>query len=74
MKGCRTVQEYAKYVAMIRENRKTMETEEAVTKAVDDCIEMGILRDFLIRNKARVILHEVLDAPGEGHKDEHIRI
>ncbi len=53
--GCKTLQEYAKFVAMIRENRKTMKPEKAVTKAVDDCIEQGILRDFLMKNKARAI-------------------
>ena len=49
------MQEYAKFVAMIRENRKTMKPEKAVIKAVDDCIEQGILRDFLMKNKARAI-------------------
>ena len=53
--GCRTLQEYAKFVAMIRENRKTMKTHKAVIKAVNDCIEQGILREFLLKNKARVI-------------------
>ena len=49
-----------------------MKPREAVTRAVDDCIKRGILKEFLIRNKARAIRHEVLDAPGEGDKDEHL--
>ena len=29
--------------------------EEAVTRAVDECIEEGILAEFLVKNKAEVI-------------------
>ncbi len=55
LKGCRTLQEYAKLIAMIRDNRKSMSAEKAVTKAVNDCIEQGILREFLLKYKAQVI-------------------
>ena len=55
IKNCKTLQEYSKFVAMIRENRKTMSIEDAVRNAVDDCIRLGILREFLLKHKARVI-------------------
>ena len=55
MNNCKTLQEYSKLVAMIRMNRRTMGIEEAVKKAVDDCISQGVLREFLLKNKARVI-------------------
>lgn len=32
-----------------------MDIEDAVKKAVDECIEKDILKEFLLRNKARVI-------------------
>ena len=31
-----------------------MEIEEAVDKAIDECIEQGILREFLLKSKAEV--------------------
>ena len=55
MNNCKTLQEYSRFVAMIRTNRRTMGIEEAVKKAVDDCISQGVLREFLLKNKARVI-------------------
>lgn len=47
--------QYAKFIAMIRENLETMKPDDAVKKAVNDCIELGVLGEFLRRNKARVI-------------------
>lgn len=55
IRNCKTLQEYSRFVAMIRENRRTMSIEDAVRNAVDECIQQGILRDFLLKNKARVI-------------------
>ena len=52
---CRTLREYAAFIAMIRENLKTTKPQEAVTKAVDDCIKQGILKEFLMKHKAQVI-------------------
>ena len=40
---------------MVRANRKTMEIEDAVNTAVNDCIRMGILKDFLNMNRSKVI-------------------
>ena len=55
LKGCKTLREYARFVAMTRENRMTMSVEKAVEKAVNDCIAQGILREFLRKHKAQVI-------------------
>ena len=55
VKGCRTLQEYAEFIAVIRRYNKTMKLKEAVEKAVDDCIKGGILREFLLKNRARII-------------------
>lgn len=48
------MQEYAKFVDMIRNNLKTMKFKKAVKKAVDDCISEGILRDFLLKIKSDI--------------------
>ena len=47
MEHCRTLKEYAKYVARVRKYvTQNIPLEEAVTRAVDECIEEGILAEF----------------------------
>ena len=52
---CRTLAEYMHYVDKVRMYAKDMPIDEAVGKAVDECIQQGILREFLLRNKAEVV-------------------
>ena len=54
MEQCRTLREYAQYVAHVRRCRETMPLDEAVERAVEECIEQGILKDFLRKNRAEV--------------------
>ncbi len=56
----KTLREYSRFVSMIRNNRKTMDIEDAVKKAVNDCISQDILRKFLLKHKARVIEMSIL--------------
>ena len=53
--GCPVLKEYMQYVEKIRENRKRMPLEEAVDEAIGYCIGNGILRDFLLRQRAEVV-------------------
>ena len=51
-----SLKEYAQYVAKVRKYvSKNISLEEAVTRAVDECIKEGILAEFLMKNKAEVI-------------------
>ena len=51
-----SLKEYAQYVAKVRKYvSKNISLEEAVTRAVDESIEEGILAEFLMKNKAEVI-------------------
>lgn len=60
MKKCRRLWEYSEFSSEIEENIKGgMNREEAVQSAIDTCIEKGILKDILIRQKAEV-LHMIL--------------
>lgn len=52
---CRTLDEYMKYVDRVREYAASMPMREAVDRAVDECIDEGILRDFLLAHKAEGI-------------------
>ncbi len=56
MEHCRRLGEYSQCIATIREYEKQFENrEEAVKKAVDQCIAEGLLADILLKNKAEVI-------------------
>lgn len=56
MEKCRTLKEYAEFIAIIREHLKSdMDYEQAVENAVDQCIRDNILRDVLLKNRAEVI-------------------
>ena len=45
---------------MIRGNLKTMNIEDAAEKAVEDCIRLGILKEFLQKHKAKVMKMNIL--------------
>lgn len=56
MEKCRRLWEYSEFSVEIEENIKSgMDRREAVETAMDACIERGILRDILIREKAEVL-------------------
>lgn len=56
MEKCRRLWEYSEFSAEIEENiKRGMDRREAVETAMDACIERGILRDILIREKAEVL-------------------
>ncbi len=57
MEKCRTLEEYAIFVARLREYAREYpkRLDIAITKAMDDCIAEGILKDFLIKRKSEVL-------------------
>jgi len=50
-----TLNEYETFIFMVRENQKTMDFEDAVRKAVVDCINQNILKEFLKNHEREVI-------------------
>ena len=50
----KTLQEYAEFTERAREHRKEMKLEDAIRTTIDECIRDGILKDFLLKNKAEV--------------------
>ena len=62
MERCRTLREYSEFVARIRRyaNRGAA-IEEAVERAVTECIEEGILSDFLRSQRAEVIAVSIFE-------------
>lgn len=52
---CQDLKQYMIYIEMVRKYAKNMSLKEAVTKAVNECIQGNILRDFLMEQKSEVI-------------------
>ena len=67
MDACRTLKEYAMYVERVRMYAKQMPLAKAVEKAVDYCIETGILLDFLRKNRAEAIKVSIYEYDEELH-------
>ncbi|MCM1083906.1 MAG: hypothetical protein NC428_10555 [Clostridium sp.] len=67
LEKCPELWEYMQYVSKIREYNKDMPLEEAVPKAVDECINEGILKEFLLLNKAEVVSMSIFEYDAELH-------
>ena len=62
MERCRTLREYSEFVARIRRYAKRGSAiEEAVERAVTECIDEGILSDFLRSQRAEVIAVSIFE-------------
>ena len=61
MDKSRTLREYAQYVDRVRKYAKLMRIEEAVERAVAECIKEGIFEDFMSSQKAEVIAMSIFE-------------
>ena len=61
MKQCRILREYSLYVSMVREYARDMELNAAVELAVNECIQRGILAEFLQKSKSEVIAVSIFE-------------
>ena len=52
LQSCKTLADYAEYTACIRKYAEEMDTEDAVECAIAECIQEGILEEFLRKNRA----------------------
>ena len=69
---CRTLSEYAAYVARVRTYVGQSSIHQAVNRAVDECIAEGILTDFLMKNRAEVVRMSIFEYDKE-REDEKLR-
>ena len=58
---CSLMGEYMQYVERVRHYTKTMHLDQAVSKAVDDCIQEGVLTEFLTSWKSEVIAMSIFE-------------
>ena len=69
---CPSLLQYVQYVECVRKYERDRPLREAVEAAVAECIEKGILREFLLREKAKVISMSIFEFDQELH-DKTIR-
>lgn len=70
LQACKTLGDYSEYVFRVREYAKKMAIEEAVDKAMIECIREGILKEFLEGNRAEARAMSIY----EYNQNEHIRM
>lgn len=67
METCRTLQDYAEYTYRVREYATEMPLDEAVERAITECISEGILADFLRKNRAEAKKVSIYEYDEERH-------
>lgn len=67
MEMSHTLWEYAEYTARVREYAEVMELEEAVERAIKECIQEGILKEFLEKNRAEAKNMSIFEYDQEKH-------
>ena len=67
MEACRSLRDYAEYTDRVRKYAKEMELRKAVERAVAECIEEGILTEFLKKNRAEVVHVSIYEYDAEKH-------
>ncbi len=67
MKACRTLKDYSEYVARVRRYVETMDIEDAVERAITECIQEGILAEFLRGNRAEAKKVSIYEYDEEKH-------
>ena len=56
MEKCRILEEYSRLVAVVRDCMDVeTDIQTALNRAMDSCIEKGILKEFLLKNRAEVL-------------------
>ena len=61
MEQCQTLKEYAIYVARVRKYTSEMNLNDAVARAIGECIKEGILVEFLRKNRSEVKMVSILE-------------
>ena len=69
MESCQILKEYAQYVSKVRIYKKTLKLNEAVEKAVEECIQEGILREFFLKHRAEVVAMSIFEYDREWEEE-----
>ena len=72
MERCQKLKEYAQFIDIIRHylrENKHWTNEQAISKAIDDCIQNNILRDILQKERLRVMASILSEFDEVGYKE-----
>ena len=72
MKRCQKLKAYAQFIDIIRHYLRENEhwtNEQAISKAIDDCIQNNILRDILQKERLRVMASILSEFDEVGYKE-----
>ena len=72
MERCQKLKEYAQFIDIIRhylKENKQWSNEQAISKAIDDCIQNNILRDILQKERLRVMASILSEFDEVGYKE-----
>ena len=67
MNTCKTLRDYAEYTERVRRYAEIMKLEDAVERAITECIREGILSEFLSRNRAEAKRMSIYEYDEERH-------
>ena len=64
---CKSLKDYSEYTARVREYAQVKPVEEAVEQAISECIQEGILSEFLKQNRAEAKQVSIYEYDEEKH-------
>lgn len=67
MDSCKTLADYAWYTQRVRDYAEEMPLDQAVERAVTECIREGILEEFLRENRSEVVYMSIYEYDAEKH-------
>lgn len=67
MQACKSLHDYAEYVARVRQYVQDSPVEEAVERAITECIHEGVLKDFLEHNRSEAKKVSIYEYDYEKH-------
>ena len=67
MEACRDLKDYAEYVDRVRKYARELPLSEAVERAISECIQEGVLKEFLEKNRAEVKKMSIYEYDQEKH-------
>lgn len=70
LEQCQILKEYMQYVDLVRTFTQQMKLEQAVETAIEECIQEGILKDFLTKNRAEAKQMSIF----EYHEEEVLKL
>lgn len=67
LNDCKVLSDYSELIARVRTNAESMDADKAVDEAIKSCIEDGILKDFLLKQRSEAYMSILTEYNEELH-------